>query len=128
MGCLIALLVMPFRLIKWCVTNGWKGWTILGILLVFGLIGFAVIRSSMAVDNNKTPTTEQHTSIPMAKDAPFIVTTSSRTYYAVKTTTTKEGEVMLTGYWEVVKGQWVKNVGILVLDQKTYGKVSISKR
>jgi hypothetical protein len=124
-GCLTGLFVWPFRFIRWCFRNGWKGIIALVAAIIIIIVGYVVIHN--AVFPTPTEQTQQQTGIPKAKEAPFIVQTSTRMYYAFQATTAKDGTVTMIVYWENIKNKWTKNPGTLVLD-KFYGTVKIYKR
>ena len=126
MGCL-SIFAYPFLALKWCVTNGLKGFIILAVVIVIGIVGFNCVQSQMPW-NREEKAVEQAIvqQIPTLAEAPYLVTTQSRYYYAVKAVT-KNKVTTMTGYYELIGGKWVKRSGILELGQE-YGEVRISKR
>jgi hypothetical protein len=132
MGCLLAVFVYPFRFLKYCFTNGWKGLIILAVVIVIGVIGFVVVKSNLPNIGIGTTTTTVKTAtttiagVPSTNEAPFVVITQSRYYYAKKAVQ-KDGITTLTTYWEQVGNKWVKFDTTLTLD-RMFGKVTIKRR
>lgn len=128
MGCLL-LIFMPFVLIykfvRWALSNGAKGWIILAVVVIFGLIGFSVVKSAITHGNSKPAAVS--IPAPSSNEAPFVVHTSSRMYYAKQAVKAKDGTVTMTVYWELSGGKWNKNNGTFTLD-KSFGNVTIEKR
>lgn len=130
-GCLFGIFVWPFRFIKWCFTNGWKG-AITGLVLVViitigVIVGVNKLSPSKANTGKTTTTTTQViTGLPTKKEAPYLVTTATRYYYAEKATKDKQGIVTLQNYWELIGSKWVKQ-GSLILGHE-FGEVSIKRR
>jgi hypothetical protein len=130
MGCLVELFIWPFRIIRWCFTNGWKG-LIVGLVLASAITVFVVVGinkfSPAKTNTGKTTTTTQViTGLPDKKAAPFLVTTNTRFYYAEKATKDKAGTVTLQNYWELMGNQWVQRTS-LVLGHE-FGEVKIQRR
>lgn len=129
-GCLIAPLTALWHLLRWCFTTGWKG--LLVLVLVVAIALFAYCKVNTAVRGVITPKTTAKTTIaatipiPSKAEAPYVVYTSTRYYYAVKAVQ-KKGVTTLTGYWEWLDKKWTFNPNILVMD-KEFGKVLVSKR
>lgn len=126
LGCLMA----PVQFLKWCFTNGIKGLIVLGIVVVVVLAGFFVIRSSINAQAQPDKTKPTYTiNLPSAKEAPYVIQTRSRTYYAALATKDKAGNVTMTDYWEWLGGKWTQNRGILKLYVISYGKdIKINRR
>ena len=123
MGCLFA----PFRFLKWTFTNGWKGLIVLVIVAAI-IVGVVVgIKNGIKKATVTKPTTTVvDSTIPNKFQAPYIVVTPSRYYYAKKAVK-KDGITTLTGYWVYESDEWVAKSGQLVMGQQ-YGKVVITKR
>lgn len=129
---MFTIIAAPFRFLRWAFTNGWKGIIVLMVVIVLVIVAFFVMRhyitESMNDGKPAASTIVQVTAgLPTAKQAPYEVTTWSRTYYAVKAVKNKNGSVTMTDYWEVNKNKWIFTKGLLNLDE-SFGKVSIKKR
>ncbi len=64
---------------------------------------------------------------PSVQDAPWVVQTSSRVYYAKEINTVK-GSPAIRVYWTSDGGGWKKQKTELVFDKKLYGQVAIVRR
>lgn len=126
LGCLLGIFTVPYRFLKWCFTNGWKGIAVFIVAAVVIVVGVVMITNTFKKDIKPEPTKAEIT-IPTVKQAPYLVTTSSRYYYADKAVKDKDGVVTMTDYWELKGEEWVKQDKTLVLDNK-YGEVKIRKR
>jgi hypothetical protein len=122
-GCLF----MPFRvigrLLKWCVTAGWKGFVVLA--LIFVLLGVGYCQCQQKVDTNSN--TETRDTVPSIGEARYEVQTVHRLFYAKKVTKRGHQEVILQQYWEQVGGSW-RYFNRLELSYKEYGEILIKKR
>ena len=128
-GCLFGMFVYPFRFFKWCFTNGWKGVIVLVLVFVALIIGILLTRHSVNEANSPKPAAVsiQDKSIPAVKDAPYLVKTTSRKYYAVKVVKDKKGVITMTDYYDLINKKWTLIKGVLVLDAN-YGKVTLDRR
>lgn len=122
-GCLLAPLKVIWAFLRWTFTSGLKGWIVLGLLVV--LVLFGVCKVNSAIQHTKTPV-ETTVSVPSKTDAPFIVQTSSRYYYAAEVVN-NSGVVTMTRYYELFGGKWVFNPGTLKLG-KEFGVVTVGRR
>jgi hypothetical protein len=127
-GCLLSPLKLIWSFLRWCFSAGWKGWVALGLVSILLLVGTCkVINTVKGVTTPKTATTQPTTiPVPSKFQAPYIVTTDSRYYYA-KVASQKDGITTMTDYWELAKGKWVSHPGTLVMG-KEFGKVTVGKR
>jgi hypothetical protein len=131
-GCLLGPVVSFF---KWCFTTGLKGFIILAVVIVILVVGFVVVKNKIskigtpAVTTTTTLTTPAvNLGVPTTKDAPYIVSTTSRYYYCATAITDKKTQITtLTDYWTFNGAAWVKQTGILILGPE-YGVVKIKKR
>lgn len=132
MGCLTGIFVYPFRFLKWAFTNGWKGLAVLGVVIIIIVVGVFYIKSHVpafgkTATTTTTTTTAAVTGLPSAKEAPFMVVTPTRYYYAFNAIKSKDGIVTLTTYWELINNEWIKRDTTLVID-KLFGEVKIKRR
>lgn len=128
---LIDLIIWPFKLLfrglRYCFTNGWKGLVILGVALVFVLIAAGIARGYTTKDARAEKTQAViNATVPSVQQAPYIVTTSTRYYYAKEATKAKDGTVTLNGYWELINNKWDR-FDTITLD-KAFGQITIGKR
>lgn len=129
MGCLVGLFTFPVMFIRWCIANGWKGLIVGGIVAVVLFAGIVTVKSSCDAKPNQEAKLQQAIEaqqIPSVKQAPFLVTTISRYYYA-KEAKQKDGITTMTVYWELTNGKWERQ-DYLELPESEYGKVTVSKR
>ena len=126
MGCLIAFVLLPFTFIKWCFTSGWKGIIVLVIVVALLITGYVVIRGQ--IDKEINPAPAQTAILPSVQTAPFLVQTTSRSYFASSASKDADGNVTMIDYWEFNSGEWKLNKGDLVLDARSYGQISIRER
>lgn len=126
---MIGLLALPFRFLRWTFTNGWKGIIVLAAVFIFLVVGIVITRHSINEANNPRPAavSVQDQTIPTTKAAPYLVTTPSRRYFAVKAVQNKAGVVTMTDYYQVVNKKWTLTKGVLVLDA-SFGKVTLDRR
>ena len=95
------------------------------IILAVGGYVFLTCSASSGCSNNQASTGKD---IPTITDAPFIVQTPSRSYYAVDIVETTNS-VTLLGYYELVGGdKWTYRASQLILKRAAYGKITVSKR
>jgi len=138
MGCLVGIFAAPVMFLKWCFTNGLKGWIVLGVVAVVLIIGFMVVKSAWTTSDinpaqikpsatAKAPTATVQTGIPPIHQAPYMVKTISRMYYAKEAKQVK-GMTTLTTYWELIGTEWKPQKQVLELPESEYGKVTVSKR
>jgi hypothetical protein len=127
MGCLFAVFTIPYNFIRWVIANGWKGLIVLVVVLVAILIGYFVIQGQINQVMAPKPTAPVNVALPSLKAAPFQINTPTRTYYALKAAANRDGTVMMTDWWEFLKGKWTLTKGTLVLD-KTFGTATIRRR
>ena len=117
MGCLI----MPFKAIWFFVTwlfEKLRFWAI-PVLITIVIIG-AVFVKQATKPHTPIPTTE-----PTIQQAPFLVTTPSRYYYAVKTE--KVGKnIVLKGYWTLQNKKWIYHDKLVLTP--AYGEPKIERR
>jgi hypothetical protein len=125
-GCLIAPLTALWHFLRWCFTTGWKG--LLVLVLVVAIALFAYCKINTAVRGAITPktTTQTTIAIPTKVEAPYLVKTSTRYYYAFKVVQ-KDGITTMAGYWSLEGAKWVFYEETLVLGAE-FGKVTVSKR
>lgn len=132
MGCGLIFLIPVYickgiyNFLRWSFTNGWKGYVALIAVVIIGLVGIMVIRSTF-ITNDK-PAAIQEIVVPSRNVAPFEIITVSRRYYATKAVKDKAGDVTMTDYWELLSNQWVKTPGEYVLEVETYGTITVTKR
>ena len=122
-GCLLAPLKVVGSILRWCFTSGLKGFIVLGLVVLLGLVGYCQV--NRALDGDKLPA-ETTVTTPSIAEAPYVVTTSSRYYYAAQVEQ-KDGITTITRYWELWGGKWVKNPGTLTMG-KEFGTVTVGKR
>ncbi|MDD4875869.1 MAG: hypothetical protein PHQ86_01875 [Dehalococcoidales bacterium] len=130
-GCLLGLFIWPFRLIKYCVTNGWKGLIILAaIIIIIIILGVSMTKGDIKKSNAPVTTSITKTNvlkgIPTVKEAPYIVYILDQYIYAEKATK-KDGVTTISVYWELINKTWVKKSGTLFLNEQ-FGKITIKKR
>jgi len=125
-GCVLSPLKIVWSFLRWCFSAGWKGWLVLGFIII--LVLFGLCKANSAIRGVTTPKTTTPTTIPAPSkfQAPYIVQTDSRYYYA-KTVSQQEGVTTMTDYWELAGDKWVSHLGTLVMG-KEYGKVTVGKR
>lgn len=128
MGCLIAFVLLPFTFLKWCFTSGWKGIIVLVIVLALLIAGYVVIRGEIDKQINPPKPASETAIKPSIQSAPFIVQTTSRTYYSSSALKDGDGNVTMVDYWEFNKGEWKLTKGVLVLDVVSYGQITIKER
>lgn len=136
-GCLLGLILMPYRLIKWGFTSGIKGIITLVIVavlvLVLILVGRLVIMDKFQdtfpdTFNGGSESQGIELDLPGSDAAPYQVVTTSRTYYAATAVQDTNGDVTMVNYWELKGKKWVKTEGVLDLEADTYGRIQIIER
>jgi hypothetical protein len=127
MGCLFFIFAGPVKFLRWSFTHGWKGLIVLVVVVVFLLIGISATRSAVNEASITNPPAAPAIVLPGRNTAPYKIVTSSRIYYAAMAVKAKDATVTITDYWELIRGDWTINKGVLVLD-KYYGEVTITKR
>ena len=125
-GCLLMPLKAIWTFLRFCFTHSWKGFVVLAIVIIIGVVAFNVIKGKISSTISPTPTTATQVGVPTAEEAPYIVQTSSRYYFAAEVET-KNDITTMTGYWELLDNIWTFNKGTLVL-AKVYGIVKVGKR
>jgi len=125
-GCLLMPLKAIWTFLRFCFTHSWKGLVVLAIVIIIGVVAFNVIKGKISGVVSPTTTTATQIAVPTAEEAPYIVQTSSRYYFATEVETLNDVTTM-TGYWELVKNIWKFNKGTLILT-KVYGTVKVGKR
>jgi hypothetical protein len=123
MGCLFMPLRAIGRLLKWCITAGWKGFAVLGLLFV--LLGVGYCQCQKSVDTNAN--LDARDNPPSIGEAPYEVQTVHRLFYAKSATKRGHTEVILQQYWEQIGNQW-HYFNRLELLYKEYGDIVIKKR
>jgi hypothetical protein len=127
-GCLLAPLKYLWAFLRWCFTSGWKGVIVLIVVAVIVVV-IGVSINNAVTKKSATPTATvpaSVASVPSKFQAPYIVQTPSRYYYA-KVVVQKNGVTTMTGFWSLDGKQWVPHTETLVMG-KEYGKVTVSKR
>lgn len=107
MGCLLGIFTIPFAFIKWVFTSGIKGFIVLGAVIVIGLVGYYSITNQGAGEKIQAAT------VPSIQQAPYVIKTSSRIYYA-KNYVQKDGVTILTVYWALDDNEWVKKDSLVL--------------
>jgi len=136
MGCLVGVFkvlftivkvafTLLFNFLKWCFTSGWKGIMVIGTICVLLVLIIIVVHTNTGT-GIKDKNTITSAAAPTVAQAPYIIQTSSRYYYAAKAET-KDGITTMTGYWELTGKTWKYNKGTLVLT-KEFGTVTVGKR
>ena len=134
MGCLLGIFGGIGRFLHWSFTNSWKGFVVLAVVIIILIVGFNVVKGKLSnISNPLSPTTaatttpSQQIGVPSLKDAPFIVQTTSRYYFATRAVTDKvNGVTTLTGYWSLSGNKWVKGEKLAL--GKEFGDVKIVRR
>ncbi len=126
-GCLLSPLKVLWTFVRWCFYSGWKGLIILGICIILAIVGTCQVNKAVRGVISPTPkTTIETIAVPTKAQAPYIVKTPSRYYFALKAVQ-KKGITTMTNYWELEKDKWVLHKGILVMGTE-FGKVTVAKR
>jgi hypothetical protein len=87
------------------------------ILVVIFLIGAGLIAYFV---KDKAP--------PDAGEAPWLIKTSSRIYYAKELSMLPDGNPQIKGYWELNDGRYYFTNEILPFPKKSFGNVDIVRR
>jgi len=111
------------RLLKWCVTAGWKGFTVLALIFILLGVGYCQCQQKVETDDN----TEAKYTVPSIGEARYEVQTVHRLFYADKVTKRGKKEVIIQRYWEQVGGSW-HYFEKETLDPKVVGEILIKKR
>jgi len=120
MGCLL----MPFTLIgrglKWCFTNGWKGFVVLGAILLLTGVGYCTCQGVATSDR---PDLDRE---PIVQEAPYNVQTVYHYFYANKVG--RHGsQITMVRCWEKIGEEWHYSDRITI-DSKVVGEIVVSKR
>lgn len=97
------------------------------VLLIFGLI---LLVSSMCLSCDQSPRIVRPPSDPLPPTIEhwnYKIETPSRTYY-VKAYKKIGEDIIVDGYYDLSDGKWVWCDQRLVLNERTYGYVSITRR
>lgn len=116
-----SLILLPFQFVKWVLSLGLRTLIItavVGVVAFFALRYFGILPSEAPAEGVET--------IPNAQDAPWIVQTDTRYYYA-KQIETDEQRVLMVGYWEFEGTEWVFRGVELELGHE-YGQVRVHGR
>lgn len=97
------------------------------LIIILGFILFLILQFSgfncVKKIDKSLPTTEQ---------APWEVTTPMKLYYAEKTSVVTDDagivSVVMTGWYENIKGQWIKRSSPILLERRLYGKIEVNRR
>lgn len=102
---------------------------VIGVLAIFVLVALAgytwLTFANSAACNNSSESSSGDA--PTVSEAPYLVQTNSRAYYALDVAESLNA-VTLSGYYEVVKGKWLFRPTLLVLSRAVYGKITVIKR
>jgi len=134
MGCLLGIFGGIGNGLRWCFTNSWKGLVVLAVVIVVLIVGFNVVKGKLSnISNPLSPTTatttapSQQIGVPSIKDAPFIVQTTSRYYFATRAVKDKKTNITtMTGYWSLSGNKWIKGESLVM--GKEFGDVKIVRR
>jgi hypothetical protein len=123
MGCLVMPFVLLGRFLKWSFTHGWKGFAVLGLILVVSGVGYC------SYSNTITPADKPATNLdhePTIQEAPYLVQTFARYFFANRVG--KHGtKYTMVKYWELVGDKW-RYFDRLTLDPKVVGEIQVTKR
>lgn len=131
MGCALVIggiLKAIFKFFHFCFTNGWKGFVVLGVIIVFSLVVYNVVHSQLNTPE-KSIVEQIKITIPSLSVAPYIVETATRYYYtaeAIRDNIT--GIVTMQSYWELIGNKWQEIQQSISLDPDVFGNIKIGKR
>lgn len=128
MGC--GCLLMPFqvvgRFLRWCLENRWKGLIVLVIVvIVLVVLGFQ-IKGMITKATNPDSVFPYSATVPSVQQAPYIVITESR-YYFAREVSKENGITTMVDYWELIGKKWVLQKSTLILGPE-FGTTSLRKR
>lgn len=115
------VILLPFQFIRWVLSLGLR---VLIIMAIVGVGGFFALRYFDILPSNDT--LEGVETIPSTQEAPWIVQTDTRYYYA-KTLSEEGGRTVMAGYWELEGDAWVFRGVELTLGSE-YGQVRVHGR
>ncbi len=101
------------------------------VLLIGVIAGIVILVGISMANGNKakaSPATPQYISVaPSVKVAPYVLATSSRSYYVTKYT--DDGKVItLTDWYSYDAKKWVRSTKPFQIDRQVYGEVKWFKR
>jgi len=127
-GCVTVFVYGPYRFVRWCFENGWKGYVILGVVCILLLV-FALSVRSCVGDLFDGGGGGDPANLPSKTEAPYMVVTSSRIYLAEEAEKNEEtGDVTMVNYWELHGDSWEKHGVTFLLEGDTYGNIAIGER
>lgn len=100
---------------------------ILVVIILLGVILLLVMQFSGLSCIRKIDQT-----LPAIDKVPWEVATPMKLYYAEKADTLTDDNgivsVVMTGWYENIKGRWIKRSGPILLERRIYGKIEVKRR
>lgn len=95
------------------------------MVVVLGGIGYGLLNCAGVLSNKSVIELEK--GVPSVKDAPYVIQTTTRVYYA-KSYQDIGGVVTLHDYYEFGQKGWKKQNHSLPMDREYYGSIKVSAR